>query len=232
MNAAPTARIAERKRQLVRGELAEAAVTLLAEQGFEETTVDQIVAAVGMSRRTFSRYFQSKEDVIVHMLAGAGAQMCAELRARPEDEPPAPALRHALSVFTSVCGADPEKALQVSRLILDTPALLARFLERQSQWQTEMTGILAHRTGLDPDADMRPALAVGVALAAFQTGLRHWVDSEGTKAMDGLVGQALAMVTPAVDLGTEPGLNLTAARQAPIPPPRPSASPGAASAPA
>ncbi|MFJ3777209.1 TetR family transcriptional regulator [Streptomyces sp. NPDC090075] len=197
--------MAERKRQLVRGELAEAAVKLLADQGFEETTVDQIVAAVGMSRRTFSRYFDSKEDVIVHMLAEAGVHLCAELRARPTDEPPAVALRHALSVFTSLSIGNPDKTLRVSRLILDTPALLARFLERQSQWQTEMTGILARRTGLDPDADLRPALAAGVALTAFQTGLRRWVDSDGTKDMDKLVDQAFAWVTPALDLPTDLG---------------------------
>lgn len=203
-NAAPTANIAERKRQLVRNELAEAAVTLLADQGFEETTVDQIVAAVGMSRRTFSRYFQSKEDVVVHLLAGAGAQMCAELRARPDDEPPALALRHALSVLTSLCDSNPDKTLHVGRLLLDTPALLARFLERQSQWQAEMAGILARRSGLDPDADLRPALAAGVALTAFQTGLRCWVASDGTKAMDELVDQAFAVITPALDLRPDP----------------------------
>jgi AcrR family transcriptional regulator len=56
MTAAPTADLAVRKRRLVRSELAEAAVTLLADQAFVETTFDQIVAAVGMSRRTFSRY--------------------------------------------------------------------------------------------------------------------------------------------------------------------------------
>jgi AcrR family transcriptional regulator len=204
MKAAPTADIAERKRQLVRGELAEAAVTLLADQGFEETTVDQIVAAVGMSRRTFSRYFQSKEDVVVHMLAGAGAQMCAELRARPAAEAPAAALRHALSTFASVCGTDPDRTLHVGRLILDTPALLARFLERQSRWQAEMTRVLARRAGLDPDADMRPALAAGVALAAFQTGLRHWVDGDGTKNLNELVDQAFATIAPAFDLGADP----------------------------
>ncbi|MFG2457154.1 TetR family transcriptional regulator [Streptomyces sp. NPDC048523] len=136
------------------------------------------------------------------MLAGAGAQMCAELRARPDDEPPAPALRHALSVFTSLCDADPDKPLHVSRLILNTPALLARFLERQSQCQAEMADILARRTGADPDADLRPALAVGVALTAFQTALRRWVDSDGAKAMDELVDQAFAMITPALDLST------------------------------
>ncbi|MEU9243578.1 TetR family transcriptional regulator [Streptomyces sp. NPDC048385] len=197
--------MAERKRLLVRSELAEAAVKLLADQGFEETTVDQIVAAVGMSRRTFSRYFDSKEDVIVHMLAEAGVKLCAELNARPADEPPAVALRRALSVFTSMSVGNPAKMLRVSRLILDTPALLARFLERQSQWQAQMTGILALRAGLDPDVDLRPAVAAGVALTAFQTALRRWVDSDGSESLDEVVDQALALVGPVIELGVDAG---------------------------
>ncbi|MEV6949084.1 TetR family transcriptional regulator [Streptomyces sp. NPDC051172] len=197
--------MAERKRLLVRSELAEAAVKLLADQGFEETTVDQIVAAVGMSRRTFSRYFDSKEDVIVHMLAEAGVKLCAELNARPADEPPAVALRRALSVFTSMSVGNPAKMLRVSRLILDTPALLARFLERQSQWQAEMTGILALRAGLDPGVDLRPAVAAGVALTAFQAALRRWVDSDGSESLDEVVDQALALVGPVIELGADAG---------------------------
>jgi AcrR family transcriptional regulator len=197
-NAAPAASMAERKRQLVRDELTEAAVRLLAYQGFEETTVDQIVAAVGMSRRTFSRYFESKEDVVVHMLAEAGTQLCAELRARPAGEPPAVALRHALSVFVQFSVDRPDKTLHVSRLILDTPALLGRFLERQSHWQADIAAILAQRAGLDPSADLRPELAAGVALTAFRIALRRWAD--GATDMGELVDQAFAIIAPALDL--------------------------------
>ncbi|WP_340384488.1 TetR family transcriptional regulator [Streptomyces sp. SS7] len=199
---APAVNMSERKRQLVRDELTEAAVKLLANKGFEETTVDEIAAAVGMSRRTFSRYFESKEDVIVHMLAGAGTQLCAQLRARPTGESPAVALRHALSVFTAMMAGHPEKTQHVTRLILGTPALLARFLERQSHWQDEMTTILAERTGLSPEADLRPRLAAGVALTAFNAALRRWADGGGTVDMDELVDEAFTVVTPALDLAT------------------------------
>jgi AcrR family transcriptional regulator len=200
-NAAPAGSIAERKRQLVRDELAEAAVRLLADQGFEQTTVDQIAAAVGLSRRTFSRYFESKEDVLVHMLAGAGTQLCTELRARPATEPPPLALRRALAPLTAFTAGHPE-ALSVIRLILDTPPLHARLLERESHWQDDMTAILAQRAGLDPRTDLRPALAVGVALTAFRTALRHWADTNGTTDMNTLLDQAFTVITPALNLTT------------------------------
>ena len=115
------------------------------------------------------------------------------------------ALRRALSVFTSMSVGNPAKTLRVSRLILHTPALLARFLERQSQWQAEMTGILALRAGLDPDVDLRPAVAAGVALTAFQAALRRWVDSDGSESLDEVVDQALALVGPVIELGVDAG---------------------------
>jgi AcrR family transcriptional regulator len=201
-NLVPPANMAERKRQLVRDELTEAAIKLLVSQGFDETTVDQIVAAVGMSRRTFSRYFESKEDVIVHMLAAGGTELCTEMRARPDDETVAVALRRAFSVFTAWTVADPDRTLHVARLILDTPALLARYLERQSSWQDEITTILAERASLDPVTDLRPRLAAGIALTAFNTALRHWADSEGAAAMDELVDRAFTVVAPALDFTT------------------------------
>ena len=55
----------ERKRQLVRQEIARAAWLLFAERGYEDTTVEAIARAAGVSRRSFFRYFSSKEDVVV-----------------------------------------------------------------------------------------------------------------------------------------------------------------------
>src|SRR3954464_4833682 len=89
--------LAQRKRQLVVDELTEAALQTMAVKGFETTTVDEIVAVAGLSRRTFFRYFASKEDVLVQLLAYLGDLMQAVVASRPADEPPAVALRHALA---------------------------------------------------------------------------------------------------------------------------------------
>src|SRR5687767_6815234 len=95
--------MAERKRQLVAGELRDAALMLLATKGFDAVTVDDIVAVAGVSRRTFFRYFASKEDVVVRFIADMGAGVVAELAARPRDEPPSTALRHAVWVPLAAC---------------------------------------------------------------------------------------------------------------------------------
>ncbi|WP_406211355.1 TetR family transcriptional regulator [Kitasatospora sp. NBC_01560] len=216
--------MAERKRRLVSTELAEAALELLAAKGFDAVTIDEIAAAAGVSKRTFFRYFASKEDVVVQVLADLGPGMCAELAARPAGERPSTALRHAVWISLAACsdGADGAgrdvrdirhdrhdrhdqgdreggRALRVVQLILRTPALLARFLERQAQWREELAAELAGRLGLDPATALYPPLAAGMALTAFDAVLRRWSGSDGAEDPAVLLDRAFAVLAPALD---------------------------------
>src|SRR5205807_8371742 len=48
----------------VRRELTAAAIRLFQKNGYDQTTVDEIAEAAGVARRTFFRYFRSKEDAV------------------------------------------------------------------------------------------------------------------------------------------------------------------------
>jgi AcrR family transcriptional regulator len=192
--------LAQRKRQVVRDELSAAALRLLAFQGFEETTIDQIVAAAGVSRRTFFRYFKSKEDVIIECLGEVGPLAQAQLAARPPAESPAVALRRAFAVFAEETAHDPQKALELARLTLGTPPLLARYRDRLGDWQAGLADELARRTGLDPGSDMRPAIAAGIALTAFTTALATWARNDGATSLQELLDQAFTLVEPSLEI--------------------------------
>lgn len=194
--------VAERKRHLVAGELRDAALMLLATRGFDAVTVDDIVAAAGMSRRTFHRYFASKEDVVVRFLADMGAGIIADLAARPRAEPPSVALRHALWMPLLACTDHPdhtERSRIVVRLILDTPALQARWLEHQIQWRAALAEELAARRGLDARSDPWPRLAAGMALLVFDTVLQQWQPGDDERRLAELTDGTLAIVAPALD---------------------------------
>ncbi|AMM07432.1 TetR family transcriptional regulator [Streptomyces albidoflavus] len=199
MTSRPDLSLAQRKRQLVADELTEAALQLLALRGFDGVTVDEIVAAAGVSKRTFFRYFASKEDVVVQFLADMGTDMCAELASRPAGEPPSTALLRTVLVPLTTCGAHSEKALPLVRLILRTPALHARFLERQAQWREGLSTELARRLGLDPAADLYPHLAAGMALTAFDTVLWRWSESEAGDDPTELAERAFAVIGTSLD---------------------------------
>ncbi|MEW2249572.1 TetR family transcriptional regulator [Streptomyces sp. NPDC058733] len=199
MTPPPDGTLAQRKRQLVADELTQAALTLLARDGFDAVTVDEIAAAAGVSKRTFFRYFASKEDVVVQFLAGLGTAMCEELAGRPAEEPPSAALRTTVWRSVDACAGHADRALRVVQLILRTPALLGRFLERQAQWREELAAELARRLGLDPATELYPQLAAGMALAAFHTVLQRWSDSDGTEDPATLTDRAFTVVAPSLD---------------------------------
>ncbi|WP_254878471.1 TetR family transcriptional regulator [Streptomyces sp. NA04227] len=195
----PEVSLAQRKRQLVSDELTEAALQLLAAKGYDAVTVDEIALSAGVSKRTFFRYFASKEDVVVQFLADMGGDIRAELADRPAAERPSEALRHAVRVPLAACSGHAERALPVVQLILRTPALLARFLERQAQWREDLAAELAARLDRDAESDLYPQLAAGAALTAFHTVLRRWSTSDGAEDPADLIDRAFAMLAPALD---------------------------------
>ncbi|MEV5611187.1 TetR family transcriptional regulator [Streptomyces sp. NPDC052225] len=199
MSTRPGQTLAQRKRQLVSDELTEAALQLLALKGFDAVTVDEIVATAGVSKRTFFRYFASKEDVVVQFLADMGADMRTGLAGRPAAEPPAQALLHAVRIPVTTCAAHSERALRVVQLILRTPALLARFLERQAQWRDDLAEELARRVGRDAETDLYPRLAAGTALTAFHVVLQRWSASDAAQDPVALLDEAFTVVAPALD---------------------------------
>lgn len=85
------------------------------------------------------------------------------------------------------------------QLILRTPALHARFLERQAQWRDDLTAELARRLELDPDTDLYPQLAAGMALTAFGAVLQRWSGSEGAEDPAELTDRAFKVIAPALD---------------------------------
>jgi AcrR family transcriptional regulator len=195
----PEISLAQRKRQLVSNELTEAALQLLALKGFDAVTVDEIVSTAGVSKRTFFRYFASKEDVVVQFLTEMGTGIRAELAARPGEERPSAALKAAVSVPITACAAHSDRALRVVQLILRTPALHARFLERQAQWRDDLTAELARRLEPAPDGDLYPQMAAGMALTAFNTVLQRWSDSDSAEDPTELIDRAFALISPALD---------------------------------
>jgi mycofactocin system transcriptional regulator len=166
-----------RKRVTSHEELEHAAFGLFEEKGFEQTTVDDIAAAAGIGRRTFFRYFPSKNDVPWGQFDTELARMRARLKASPEDQPLMDAIREALVDFNRVDPAQIPWHRRRMQLILRVPALLAHSTLRFADWRDVIAEFVAERTGARPD-DLAPqAIAhavLGVAIAAYD----RWLDDQ------------------------------------------------------
>lgn len=137
----------ERTRQAVRSELIDVAQRLFAERGFEAVTVDEIATAAGMSRRSFFRYFASKEDVVLSKVERLGEDFAAALAARPDTEPLWEALRRMFDGAVTYA-EDPllgRHAANMDRVIGSSETLRAGYLQRMQAAQQRVVDELAAR---------------------------------------------------------------------------------------
>lgn len=177
-----------------------AAWELFVQQGYDATTVDEIAEAVGMSQRSFFRYFGSKEDVVLGKFDPVGALLADELGNRPAAEDTWTALRRSFDVIVDASERDPRYGLVLLRITGQSPALRAGRSEKQTQWQDLLTPLVAARMNLPATGtnhDPRPAALTAAALACFNVANTVWLDSDGTESLRRLVDDAMGVVQPA-----------------------------------
>ncbi len=189
----PRPGLRERRKALTASELEAAAYRLFGERGFDHVTVDDIAVEADVSRRTFFRYFASKEDVLLADHFVQLARLREAMDARPDDEPIITALRNSVLSLTSDFEERKEKVVIRARLMRDTPSLQARSLVHQQLWENAMQEMVADRLGVDPVKDLRPGVVAAAALAAMRVAFTNWLTA-------GCDGDVIALTTEALDL--------------------------------
>jgi TetR/AcrR family transcriptional regulator, regulator of mycofactocin system len=169
-----------RRRVTSQAELEQLAFGLFEANGFEQTTVEDIAAAAGIGRRTFFRYFPSKNDVPWGMFELELERMRGRLKACPRDIQLMDAIRVALVDFNQVEPGQIPRHRRRMELIMRVPALLAHSTLRFAAWRAVIAEFVAERTGQRPDALAPQAIAhavLGVAVAAYE----QWLDDENAE---------------------------------------------------
>jgi AcrR family transcriptional regulator len=194
----------ERKKQRTREALTDAACVLFARQGVENTTVEQIAAAVDVSPRTFFRYFSSKEDAAASVLDQQVTEVMRALEARPPEEPALTALRRAVVGVARAheddgSGDGADHLRNVRALLLDSPAVRAASLHRGALRSGEMARLLAARMGVDPAHDGRPLLVATIVLCALETTVDEWQVHRPDTPLSNLLEEAFDLLAGGLD---------------------------------
>jgi len=178
-------------------ELEVASLRLFTERGFDDTTVERIAAAAGVSKRTFFRYFDSKADVLWHAFDGEVRSLRAAFAAVPQQVPLMAAIRQVVVGVNSYRAEDvPELRTRMS-LIGSVPALQASAAQHYDDWERAVSEFAAARLG-QPPGSLYP-LAIGRAtLAVCRSAYDRWAeraDGDLTVYLD----QALRALTAGFD---------------------------------
>ncbi|WP_280490517.1 TetR family transcriptional regulator [Nocardia carnea] len=185
----------DRQRAAVRSEIVGTALEMFLTDGFDETPIDRIVEAVGVSRRTFFRYFGTKEDIVLGDLVSRGRVIAGELADRPAGEGPWEALRAALHASRETTVPDMDAALALGKMLFDTPTLRARLMEKRLRWQEMFVPLLAARMdGPAERATLRATAIVAAALACLDTASEAWIESDGAGDLAELYDEAVTAV--------------------------------------
>ncbi|MEU6351390.1 TetR family transcriptional regulator [Streptomyces sp. NPDC047072] len=163
----------------MRDALVAAAFQLFVERGYEQTTVDDIVALAGVGRRSFFRYFPSKEDVVFPDHERCLTDMTAFLAAsHPGCEPlerVCEAARLVLRMYTD----NPSFSVQRYRLTKQVPGLRAYELSVVWRYERAFAEYLRRRLSGRTDGTLQADVIAAAVVAAHNNALRSWLRSDG-----------------------------------------------------
>ena len=163
----------KRKQRVVHDVIWNAAIDLFAEKGFDEITVDDIVAAAGVSQRTFFRYFASKNDLMGRNMLTYGEALKEAIKASPKSANAFDVLRGAvLDVATTV--ASFPRTRDVIAISIKCPAAREAQLSRMGQVEQIVAQAFAARMKRGRENEMSSRLLGGLTLTILDETMRLW----------------------------------------------------------
>ena len=179
----------ERKRIARRRAIEDAAIDLFEANGFDDTKIEGIAAAVDIAPRTFFSYFPTKEDVVLADYSMRLDRIIAELDDQPADVPPWTALRAAFAAAATDYESQREQLIRRFTIMATTPSVFARSLQLQAGWEDTLSEHLSKRAQAEP-ADPMPRLLAAAALAAMRAALHHWIQTSHAKPLPTILTEA------------------------------------------
>jgi AcrR family transcriptional regulator len=191
----PPLGLRERKKIKLRRSVQREALRLFAEQGYEDTTVEQIAGAADISTTTFYRYFPTKEDVVLdddydpiveHIIGG-----------RDDGEPLVTTVRTAIAAVAAAVEAERDAALARLKLLASVPALRARQGAEGRKTFDFYLRLFSARSGR-PVGDYRLRVTTAAFAAAQLEAARYWADAGGAESLGRLMDDAVTLVEPLI----------------------------------
>jgi len=193
----------ERKKLRTHRALADAALRMFGEQGFDKTTLEELADAAEVSKSTFFRFFPAKEAVAIEAEAELWRVYLSALADRQLSGPVLGELHQTLAA--ALAGLDPgwdQRFLATRRLVAAEPALLAYLEHYRAGIRNQVIDCLAGKLGLNPE-DLRLHVLAELAVTAFSVSGRYWVRHGGQGGRPALLerfGAAVEAVPASLDL--------------------------------
>ena len=182
----------DRRRRLVRADIERVAMRLFLDRGYEAVSVDDIAAALGMSSRTFFRYYATKDEVLREYRRGLNDALAEAFAAQPPGTPAVAALRAAYVATSHVAAGDRDRVRALGRLLATAPAVHARTMG-ESLLDERLEAEFARRSRARR-TDQRPAVVVAAVAAAATVAWNRWVARDDARDPAVVVAAAIDLL--------------------------------------
>jgi AcrR family transcriptional regulator len=165
----------ERKKERTRQLIADTARRLFAERGFEAVTVAEVAREADVAEKTVFNYFPTKEDLFYSRLEAFEDELLTAIRDREPGQSAMQAFADFILQVRGVLALDrspdreaTEQLRTITRVITESPALLARERQVFGRYTESLAALLAEETGAAPDS-VEPAVAAAALLAVHRS---------------------------------------------------------------
>ncbi len=195
----------ERKREKLRERLVDVGMRLFTERGFDRVSIDDIVAEVDVSVRTFFRYFPSKGALVVAWHEKLNADLLRSILTQPTSTPPLVAARRALARLMESYETDRDRAVGTARLMQATPSVQTELAGSNLRVQRDLADGISARWGLPPQSLVAPTTAA-VVIALANVAIEAWLNRGGTESLSAFVDEAFEALAATLSTasGSEP----------------------------
>jgi len=166
-----------RKQQLVRNAIYDAAIDLFAEKGFDETTVEEVAQAAGVSRRSFFRYFASKDDLLAQNVVHFGSVLSATITACPPALTPLETVRETVLSVVRQTAAHP-RTRQIVEISQRSASARQAHHSRMMDVEDTVAAAFAGRLRSASKDDLKPRLLASLTLSIMNVAIISWFRGE------------------------------------------------------
>jgi AcrR family transcriptional regulator len=163
-----------RKQELVRNAILDAAITLFEKKGFDQTDVAEIAEAAGISKRSFFRYFATKDDLLARSVMEYGAVLIGAIQSAPRESTDLEVIHQTLLAgvrYNEQLGA---RARQLIAISTSHPTARRAYLSRKHLVEDAVAEAFASRERSARRNDLRVRLLAGITLALMNATIGAW----------------------------------------------------------
>jgi AcrR family transcriptional regulator len=171
-----------------RGRLAQAALALYAEQGFEQTTAAEIARAAGLTERSFFRHFPDKREVLFYGMDSVRDLVVQAIADAPSSAGPMEAVGEALAAVGAMVQETPEFAVKRNGVVSANAELRERELVKLAEMAGAMAGALRER-GVPESA---ASLAAETGIVVYRFAFARWIGEPGRADLPEILLQTMS----------------------------------------